>query len=88
MVSSAKYHGLSGSDDGAHESMLDTSSQRDFRKKGRRTSLYQYFFYTMLGVSFLINLLWLFDTISKSKDIRIPNPIFCTFPPAREESLC
>ncbi|KAL2851399.1 hypothetical protein BJX68DRAFT_266307 [Aspergillus pseudodeflectus] len=76
MVSSAKYHELSVGDDGAQESMLDTSSQRDFRKKGRKTSLYQYCLYTTLGVSVLINLLWLFDTISKSKDIRIPNPIF------------
>jgi cytoskeletal protein RodZ len=79
MESAAKYHELSESDDGARESMLGSNYQRNSRRKGRISS---YVLYTTLAVSGLINILWLFNTFSKSKDIRIPNPIFCTILPA------
>ncbi|KAL4942954.1 hypothetical protein BDV06DRAFT_211448 [Aspergillus oleicola] len=39
-------------------------------------SLGQYFLHTALVISVLINILWLWDMVQKSGDIRIPSPLF------------
>ena len=76
----AKYHGLSEGDEEANGLLSSETQGVDGERTG--SSKYTlswgcYALYTVFAISLLLNLVSLWDVDRKSKDIRIPSPLFC-----------